>query len=506
MNRRRAYGWLLMSAHLVACTSTYRVAPPQAPAGEAGAANVSGRITGAVLRDGRELQFRDDLPVQVTGDTLRATSSFSRYRPSPSDTLVAIPMSSVQYLMVRRTSVGKTLAVIVAVPVVALGVLAALVAASSCPFVYSWDGERWVLDAEPYGGAVTKGLERDDVGELEHLRPHAGEYRLLVTNEMRETQYTNQLRLLVVDHAPGARVTADETGRVHALTALRGPTRATVGGRQNVTELLAAVDGRAWAPEPALDEQGRVRRELVLELSRPPGARELKLLVRAATTPWGAMTLRTMLEMRGQYVDAWYRAIDTDPASAELLHAWNLREELFMLKLDVEEADGWRTRAVLGGGGPAVSENRVVTLDVSAARGETVRVRLRPPAGFWSIDAVQVAHGRDATVRVDTVAPRVATDAKRGDVLPALAQRDDRYHDMPALGDRADVRFAAPPPRAGQARTVLLHSRGYYRLHLPPGRVADLATLQRITDVPDEAARWAIAHVRLPATTAERTP
>ena len=160
----------------------------------------------------------------------------------------------------------------------------------------------------------------------------------------------------------------------------------------------------------------------------------------------------------------------------------------------------------MAGGGPAVSENRVVSLDVGAVRGDRVRVRLRPPAGFWSIDAVQVAHGSDAAARVDTVAARRAVDGAGNDVGPRLARADDRYHDMPTLEDQAELRFAAPAPRPGAARTVLLHSRGYYRLHMPAGGVADLATLQRITDVPDEAARWAIANVRLPVAAAGGTP
>ena len=53
----------------------------------------------------------------------------------------------------------------------------------SCPFVYSWDGTTFVFDAEPYGGATTRGLERDDVSYLEHLVRVGGEYRLLMTND-----------------------------------------------------------------------------------------------------------------------------------------------------------------------------------------------------------------------------------------------------------------------------------------------------------------------------------
>ena len=499
---RTGRAWILALVHLLGCTTTKYVTPPVSPQETTPDTWLQGRITGAVLRDGREIRFWRAPAPFVIGDTLKGLPSAGS-RPMATDTAIAFPFSQLNYIVVSRPAPGRTIAL---VPVVIVGVLAAALAASSCPFVYSWDGERWVLDAEPFGGAVSKGLERDDVGALEHLRAVDGEYRLLVTNEMRETQHTNQLELLVVDHAPGAQVAADDSGRVHALTDLRAPLRATVGGEEDVTSALAAVDGKAWAPEPALDARGGVRRELVLELPRPAGARELQLLVRAATTPWGAMTLRTMLEMRGPYVDAWYRAVDTDPTAAQLLHAWNLREELFVLKVEVEEPDGWRTRAVVAGGGPAISENRVVSLDVGAVQGDRVRVRLRPPAGFWSIDAVQVAHGRDASVRVDTVASKSAVDGAGNDVGPLLARADDRYHDMPTLEDEAELRFAAPSARPGTARTVLLHSRGYYRLHMPTGGVADLATLQRITDVPDEAARWAIANVRLPVAAAGRTP
>ncbi len=78
----------------------------------------------------------------------------------------------------RNFDGGRTALAVVGISAgVFLGIVAIAAATKeSCPFIYSWDGERWVFDAEPYGGATTRGLERDDFSELENLVAVNGEY------------------------------------------------------------------------------------------------------------------------------------------------------------------------------------------------------------------------------------------------------------------------------------------------------------------------------------------
>ncbi|HKQ78311.1 MAG TPA: hypothetical protein VJ810_31720, partial [Blastocatellia bacterium] len=59
------------------------------------------------------------------------------------------------------------------------------------------------------------------------------------------------------------------------------------------------------------------------------------------------------------------------------------------------------------------------------------------------------------------------------------------------VGDRAWVEFPAPSARPEMERTVFLHSRGYYKLHLTGRGAPDTATLREISDAPDAAARFA---------------
>jgi hypothetical protein len=164
---------------------------------------------------------------------------------------------------------------------------------------------------------------------------------------------------------------------------------------------------------------------------------------------------------------------------------------LYHLRIDVGQPDGWQTRGVLPGGGPFIAEDRVVPLDLSEVEGDSVRLRIRPPRGFWALNSFALDFGEETPVKVDTLRPSSARDDRWGDVLSAIAGSDDRYWVMPYTGDHGHVTFPAPAAVTGSERTVLLYTRGYYRLHLPIGGDPDTATLRRIAEVPDAPAQFA---------------
>jgi hypothetical protein len=156
----------------------------------------------------------------------------------------------------------------------------------------------------------------------------------------------------------------------------------------------------------------------------------------------------------------------------------------------VEEPAGWQLRGVLEGGGPFIAEERVLPLDLSRVVGDSVRIRMRPPVGFWAFNSFGMDYGRERPLTVDTV-PLLSARDSTGSVQPALAAADTSYYAMPETGDHAWLTFRAPPVRAGLERTVLLHARGYYRLHLDAAGPADTATLRRLSAEPGATARFA---------------
>lgn len=148
--------------------------------------------------------------------------------------------------------------------------LEATVQEGSCPYLYAWDGERFrfvtdILGAAPLGLPMAAGryIEADPeelvwLGDERTLRPKDGEYRLVITEELREVLYLDEAKLVVVDLEPGVEVQATDKllpgppyppGRLLSLRSERPLLRAEGPRGQDVTERLRAVDGRRVSPE-----------------------------------------------------------------------------------------------------------------------------------------------------------------------------------------------------------------------------------------------------------------
>jgi len=161
-----------------------------------------------------------------------------------------------------------------------------------------------------------------------------------------------------------------------------------------------------------------------------------------------------------------------------------------MLKIEVEEPEGWVQRGLLLGGGPFVLEDRVVDLDVSRAKGNQLNIRIRPPKGFWAFNSFAVDYTPNTAVEIQILRPVECSDSSGRNRLPQITDVDDYYYDMPKIGDRGYVSYKALPGKSGLKRTVFLHTRGYYQIHMNSTGTEDAGMLTRITAIPDAAARF----------------
>jgi hypothetical protein len=406
-----------------------------------------------------------------------------------------IPMDQVQRLWIdkEQVSTGRTIGLVAGLVVGTVVVVAAVIVATkqSCPFVYSWDGTRYVFDAEPYGGAIARGLEKDDYSELGQLREQDGKYKLRITNEVDETQMTNLTELWVVDHPVGTRVVPDVQGRLHTVSAPQELISAHDAEGHDLLPWLKSTDRLIWEPPSVPDANGSLQGDIVMTFPKPANAKQVKLIANAATGLWGSYMIKQMDALRGREVGRFYTAVNHSQSARKALSDWELREQLYQLKVYVEEPTGWEVRGVLPGTGPFISKDRILPLDVSHVQGNELRIRIHPPAGFWALNSFAVDYSADRAVTVQTIKPATAQDLSGKSVLAELVAADGRYLAMPNIGDTADLTFVAPALKEGEDRAVFLHSRGYYKLHLPGTGEPDKKTLQAFEKVPGSAARFA---------------
>jgi hypothetical protein len=406
-----------------------------------------------------------------------------------------LPMDQVQRLWVMHESIsaGRTIGLVALVAVATLAVLVGIAAATkqSCPFIYSWDGKQYQFDAEPYGGAIARGLEKDDYSELGQLREQDGLYKLRMTNEVDETQMTNLTELWVVDHPAGTRVVPDIKGKLRTVSDPQMLMAASDSAGHDLTPWLRSTDRLIWEPASVPDAKGSLEGDITMTFPKPANAKEVKLIANAATGLWGSYMIKKMVELRGRDVGKFYMAVNHSQSARKQLLDWEIREQLYQLKVYVEEPTGWEVRGILPGTGPFISKDRILPLDVSHVQGDQLRLRIHPPAGFWALNSFAVDYSADRPISVQTLKPATAQDQLGKNVLPDLASVDGRYLAMPNIGDTTDITFQAPALKDGAERAVFLHSRGYYKLHISGTGEPDKKTLDAFQKVPGSAAHFA---------------
>lgn len=133
--------------------------------------------------------------------------------------------------------------------------------ASSCPFLYVWNGKRFafftdVLGVAPLGELAPDGSyvspNPEEFVRLPHDLPERqGLYSFRLTDEMREVDYFDRLRLLAVDHPAAEEIYANEIYSaqpappvLYAVKEKRFPVAAVDDRGSDVLPLIWGVDGR----------------------------------------------------------------------------------------------------------------------------------------------------------------------------------------------------------------------------------------------------------------------
>ncbi len=384
---------------------------------------------------------------------------------------ISIPISEVELAWVKRVDPVGSFFATIGVLALAVGMvfLVILLTKESCPFIYSFDGEKYIFDAEPYGGATCEGRKRTEWCGLEHIKEVNGQYRIKVTNEVDETQYTDELKLVVVDYPKEVNVVPDESGEMHTVSNPILPLHASDKNGRNIMPYISENDWIFWQSETEgrdPEKKEDLKDELNFVFPKPVNVTQAKLVFNGCNTLWGSNMLKNFLELYGNQVHKRYEEINSfGPAYYKTL-LWNIREEFYKLQIRVLTREGWKTKGSIIGGGPFISEDRVYMVDINDVIGDTLKIKLTPPVTFWMINYVALDYTEDIPVQVQEIKAMEATDYKGNDIRTLLSETDKNYHVMPNTGDWAELVYKAPEHQEDLERSVIIKASGYYDIHL----------------------------------------
>jgi hypothetical protein len=123
------------------------------------------------------------------------------------------------------------------------------VALGSCPALFAWDGDRYVLVTDvlgttalgmPFSGGGTMPYDDEELIQVpvDLLKPIAGEYRFQLTDELNEIIYLDHAKLVAVDHPPSIGVYSNT---ILGAPPYPGP---DVIGVSNERPPVSAIDGK----------------------------------------------------------------------------------------------------------------------------------------------------------------------------------------------------------------------------------------------------------------------
>jgi len=436
--------------------------------------------------------------------------------PPPSLERQGIPLAQIRRVQVREVDAAATAALVVTT----VGIAALLAAAASydgwgsgsgggrsggsggscdycasCPLVYSWDGREWKLDSGTFGGAIMRALARTDVDNLDFVRGEHGMMRLKVANELNETDYVDALSVLAVNHDSGLTVAPDAAGRLHTIGALTSPTAARDFRGHDALARVRAADGWSWESSPAGRDTliaADLRDGLELAFPRPHGAGTARLVVDGNVTTWAALMMQRFVAAHGRATQAWYDSLDRDPHGARRLGEAVARQAFLSVAVLVDGR--WQPQGLIWDAGPEISKRQVAVLDVRAVVGDTVRVRLESVPSFWLVDGVALDYAPERPIEITELLAASAVGPRGSDVREQLSTVEGSSLTLEP-GESAELSFGVPEVPGGKARTYLLRTHGWYRIHAPETGEPDVALLGALLSDPLGISKASVARM-----------
>ncbi len=453
------------------------------------------KILGIITHDKTEYSFPKENPAQIIDSMIKGTTIDSIE--------VSLPFSDIDQALITEERIKPGAAFgIFAISISAVaGLIFGIILATkeSCPFIYSYDGENYVFDAEPYGGAICEGLTRTEWCTLENLKEVDGFYKIKLTNEVNETQYTDELKLTLIDHPDSVTVVPGVNGELYCFVNPQTPIKAFNSKGKDVLSYIDRKDWIYWhssKEDMVSAEQGELRNELILEFAKPRNADSVTLLLNACTTLWGSQMLRKFLMLAGNKVDKWYAKMNSMDTLDQDKQSWADKAQLYTMPLLVETKNGWEEKVTVIGGGPFISEDKAYSLDISDVEGDTLRIKVAPPANFWKINYCAIENKHSIPFTTQTLKAHSAIDSIGNDVKALFEKSDKKYHAMPEIGNFVELQFQAPPQKKNCKRTIIAKARGYYDIHLNAKGAPHLVTLKKIKNNPDFSIEYALKEYR----------
>jgi hypothetical protein len=393
---------------------------------------------------------------------------------------ISIPLTAIERIDVFDKAQGATIASwVFGIAGILLGAylllwIIVILTKTSCPFVYEYDGSHFHFAGEIFSGAVQPSMERNDYLLLQNLKASENQYKIKVANEIvNEVQHINLLQLLAVDHPAHMKVLADKYGTIHTLSDARQPIAAETFSGRNVLQAVTEKDNMAYHCDDA-SERNNALDGMILTFEKPEDAINARLMLRAKNSFWIENVMNEFHAMFGNKYERFRKKQEKDMSGK---HRQWMTDQNLPVKVYVEIHGEWVYQDMFEIAGPMAMKEDVLSINLQNVTGDAVKVKLETGFLFWDFDQVAIDFSENIPVKTTVIIPSEATCESGTDLKPMIAADDKLYYTQPKAGNEAVLVFDVPE-MMDESRTLILHSKGWYKVERNPEGKAKIRELQ----------------------------
>jgi hypothetical protein len=371
-------------------------------------------------------------------------------------------LSSIQQIKIIEKDTGKTTASyvfgtfgVIAGALLIIGVIVALTK-SSCPYVYSYDGEGYVFEGEIFGGAIAKNLQREDFMPLTSLKQKDGLYKIRISNELKERQHTDLAQLLIVEHPADQKVLLDKNGVVHSIGNIQHPEAACTFSGDDILPEMQSKDEMVFF----FNDEEYSTNGVVIKFNKPEGANLGKLVFRAKNTLWSDYQVGRFFQLFGSSFNGW---MEKQSKINPEVRKQRIIDQQLPLEIYLKNGAEWNLVDRLQTVGPLAYRDFVVPIDLTKHAADDIELKIQSGFMFWEIDQIGLDFTDDRELEISRVNPISAIGTGGIDWLTELKATDGQYMSQDTVGMVTELIYRAPTTSGnGYVQSCFLRTSGYY--------------------------------------------
>jgi len=411
---------------------------------------------------------------RVLNEVHMYTTEMSR---KPGTMEISVPLSGIQKIEVyekdKAATAGSYALGVLGVVAGAYVLTGIILVLTSCPFIYTNDGEQYILAGEIYSGSVQPQLERNDFMKLPVYNQHSKDYQLKIANELKEIQHTNLMEMWVFDHSSDLEIGIDKYGKYHTLSDPLTPISATNFEGTDLTGVLEHKDSLFYTSSLS-DQELPLTDGVTLEFAKPDNASQAKVLIRAKNSLVLDFMFGQFQDQFGKRYKRWNKKQSKAPE--EQLMQWKIDQNI-PLTLSVERNGSWEPVDYYHVAGPVAFKEDILSFPLTGEESNPMKIKLEAGNFFWEIDYVGIDYSEDKELSYEIVPASAATDQSGKDITGKIRKDDKKYYNQTQTGNNAVVTFEIPE-NLQESRSIFLHSKGWYHILRDPSGTPDREYLE----------------------------